>query len=294
MKAIANRNNKLNERVTHQNVYAVDSYADGVSFGRTKVGDGGVPGGSHSLKLEDDRDLLRFRKHFSLEKGSSLDALELELMNLSQRGILRESHIILGTTTDPFHPFDRKFDGTMKFLALFQRYTPGLLTVQTRSPLIVLAMPVLTRLGDRTTVTMGVETDDEEAVRKYTPGLPRAEERLKAARALRNFGIKVTLQVAPVLPYGDWRKDAPRFAQELITASDYIKVASLLDGSEESNTRNRSTFVAKGLARDRKFHWLRPDSANPLLTAITVLAPAKLELPVFSTPADKQIKMFAA
>ncbi len=275
-------------------VYTVDSYSDGVSFGKTKVASAQDWRQDLTLELTDNTDLLRFRKHFTLDDKKSLDTLEIELMSLSQKGILGSSHLVLGTTTDPFWPFDRKFDGTMKFLALFQRYVPGLLTVQTRSPLIVIAMPVLAQLGKRAAVTIGIETPNEEAVRLYTPGLPRAEERLKAARALKRFGVQVTLQVSPVLPYGDWKKDAVPFAEQLISAADYIHVQPLLDGSEESNTKTRNTHVAKALARDRKFHWLRPDSANPLISAIEILAPEKLKIPVPTHLEERQVRMFAA
>jgi len=275
-------------------VYTVDSYEEGVSFGRTMVSSPTDWRDELHLKIEDEQDLLRFRRRFSLDQQNNFSKLEVELMNLSRKGLLSRSHIVLGTTTDPFLPFEQKFDSSMKFLTLFQRYTPGLLTVQTRSPLIVIAMPVLAKLGKRASVTMGIETLDEEAVRLYTPGLPRASERLKAARALRNFGVQVTIQVAPVLPYGDWKKDVANFAEELIDSADFIYVRPLFDGTDGTNHKIRSKHVSKTMARDKKYHWLRPDSANPLITTLEVLAPQKLKLPEPAHLQERQVKMFAA
>lgn len=277
-----------------QIVYTVDSFAGGVAFGRTKVREPETWRDDLALALTDEEDLLRFRKRFTLDSKNTLPALEVELKELSEKGILRQTHIVLGSTTDPFYPFDSKFDGSMKFLSLFEKYTPGLLTVQTRSPLIVLAMPVLTKLGRRAAVTIGIETPDEDAIRRYTPGLPRAEERLKAARALRSFGVEVTLQVAPVLPYGDWRKDAAPFAELLIGAADKVYVRAMLDVGESNDAQMRARTMCKTLAQDRKFHWLRRDSAAPLINSLEILAPDKLKLAAPVHLEEKQLKMFAA
>jgi DNA repair photolyase len=179
-------------------------------------------------------------------------------------------------------------------LELFRRYTPGMLYVQTRSPLIVLALPVFKALGQHVSITIGVETPLEEAVQQYTPGLPRVAERLKTATALRRFGIEVNLQVYPVLPYGDWKKDAESFAQILIDHADHIYVNSITDGTDKVEKKVSSMAAAKKLAMDRKFHWLRPDAANPLITEIERLAPEKLRSPERGHLKDKQMKIFAA
>ena len=277
-----------------QFVYTVDSMAGGIVFGRTRVKDPVHWRDELALALTDEEDLVKFRQRFNLDERMALPQLEAELQALAEKGILRQTHIVLGSTTDPFYPFDSKFDGTMKFLSLFKKYTPGLLTIQTRSPLIVLAMPILTQLGRRAAVTMGIETMDEEVVRRYTPGLPRAEERLKAARALRSFGIEVTLQVAPVLPYADWRRDAAAFAEALAGAADKIYLRNMLDISETTQTRAKYRMLTKALAQDRKFHWLRRDSTEPLMKALQVMAPEKLTLAAPVHLEEKQLSMFAA
>ena len=275
-------------------VFTVDSFANGIAFGQPGSHVGTDPRDTFALCLQDDADLLRLRSRYAVDRDKPLHQLERYLMKLSSKGVLHSSHVFFGTTTDPFHPFDGKFDVSIKFLELFKRYTPGLLTVQTRSPLIVLALPVFAALGKHVSITLGVETPDEQAVRRYTPGLPRVDERLKTAAALRRFGIEVTLQVGPVLPYGDWKADAAPFAKLLADHADYIFVSPFTDGSEAAERKVRNSSVAKRIAEDRKFHWLRTDAANPLITELEHIAPEKLRVPDRSQLQSKQLSIFAA
>ncbi|NDC36524.1 MAG: hypothetical protein EBZ48_00545 [Proteobacteria bacterium] len=274
--------------------YTVDSFDDGIVFGQHKLNPGQDPRDYYALRIQEDGDLVRLRSRYSLHQENPFHELEKHLMRLSSQGILRSSAIYFGVSTDPFLPFQGKFDATMKFLKLFERYTPGVLVVQTRSPLVVLAMPVLKSLGAHAAVTLGIETPLETAAQRYTPHLPRAEERIKAAAALRRFGIEVTLQVSPVLPYGDWKKDAGSFAEMLSENADYVHVKALSDGSERVERRVRSTSIAKKLAEDRQFYYLRPDTAKPLLNALDAMKPEALRAPVRPQLKPRQMSMFAA
>lgn len=274
--------------------YTVDSFANGISFGQHRLEKGSDPRDFYDLRIDDESGLVRLRSRYALHTNNPLHQLELQLMRLSRQGVLGSSQIFFGTATDPFFPFEGKFDASIKFLELFQRYTPGMLTVQTRSPLIVIAMPILKKLGCRAAVTLGVETHLEESVRRYTPGFPRIEERLKTAQALRRFGVEVTLQVSPLLPYGDWRADAAKFAEVLDTHADYIYVHPMYESAVRTERRAKSSAIAQRLAEDRLFHYLRPDSANPLIGEIEKRAAHKLRMPERTHLAEKQMKIFAA
>ena len=274
--------------------FTVDSFANGIAFGQHSLPKGEDPRDFYGLRIKNHGEVVRLRSRYTLHKNSPLCQLEKHLMRLSQHGVLRSSTIYLGTTTDPFYPFEGKFDASMKFLELFQRYTPGMLYVQTRSPLIVIALPVFKKLGKHCAVTIGLETCFDEIAEKYTPGLPRVEERMKTARALRRFGIEVNLQVHPLLPYGDWKGDAPHFAKFLADNADHIYVQGLIKGTEKEQKRAQSTMIARKLSNDRKFHWLRADTATPLISAIEKIAPEKLRPPKRAHLGKKQIEMFAA
>jgi DNA repair photolyase len=249
------------------------------------------------LRLEDEFSIPSLRSRYSAEAENPLHQLEHHLMRLSQNGELGTSEIIFGCYSDPFFPFQGKFDVSIKALELFARYVPGHLTIQTRSPLLVIALPVLKRLGNRVTVSVAVETNDENSVYRYTPGLPRIEERLKMVTALRRFGIETAIQVAPVLPYGDWKNDAQKFAQTLIEHADFITVLAFNTLIEKEGLSARAVKNQTGAARlaeDRKFHWLRADSANPLLNAIEAIDGTKLKVPTRTFQTNRQLTFFAA
>lgn len=274
--------------------FTVDSFADGIAFGQHRLPPGADPRAFYSLRLHRDAGVVRLRSRYKLHPENPLYELERHLMGLSQQGILGSASIYFGTSTDPFFPFEGKFDASMRFLELFQRYTPGMLHVQTRSPLIVIALPVFKKLGRHCAVTIALETCTDELASRYTPDLPRISERLKTVRALRRFGVEVHLQVAPVLPYGDWKGDADAFAELLVEHADYLWVEPLADGTELAERKLRNTAVVRRIAADRKFHWLRPDAAQPLLQAIERIAPEKLALPERPQLGKKQLEIFAA
>lgn len=274
--------------------YTVDSFANGIAFGQSKLASASDPRDLFALRVQDDVEALRLRSRYAFHKENPLHELEKSLMRLSNQGTLHSATIYFGVTTDPFLPFESKFDASMKFLDLFQRYTPGMLVIQTRSPLIVLALPVLKRLGNHASVTIGIETPCEDMVRHYTPSFPRVSERLKTVKALRKFGIEVALQVHPVLPYGEWRDDAKIFAKLLIENGDYIHVKALSDGSEQLERQLKASEIVRKLAHDRRFHYLRRDAAVPLINAIDAVAPDKLRMPQRSHLKSKQMEFFAA
>lgn len=282
------------EKSRRSQVYSVDSFCNGIAFGQQQLEEGGDPREYFALRLQDQGEVVPLRSRYILNKTNPFHELESSLMSLSKQGVLRTARIYFGTTTDPFYPFEGKFDSSMRFLELFNRYTPGMLYLQTRSPLLVIAMPVLRKLGKHVAVTIGIETPSNEVVRRYTPGLPRIEERLKAASALRRFGVEVTLQVSPVLPYGDWKNDAEAFATMLAENGDYVFVQPLSDGTEKVERKVRQLPLAKKLSEDRRYHWLRLDAANPLITALEAIAPEKLEVPKRPHLEDRQLDMFAA
>ena len=288
-----NQEVKEQERAT-VSAFTVDSFANGVAFGQHRAASGDDPRDIYYLRLQDEGEFVKLRSRYVLHHSSPFIELERHLMRLSQAGILGTSEIYFGTSSDPFLPFDGKFNASIKFLEIFQRYTPGMLHIQTRSPLVVIGMPVLKKLGKHVSVTIGLETNKEEVNARLCPGIPRVEERLKTATALRRFGIEVSLQVGPVLPYGDWKNDAGEFAQLLVENADYIHVRPLINGTIRNEKKVRSSLLGRALTAQRQFHWLRPDAATPLITEIEKRAPEKLLVPQREHMKAKQLSIFAA
>ena len=271
-----------------RSVIVVDSYAGGISMGRVSQSDDAI-----SLALGDvdgvSNQMLRSR--YLLEGGEPVHELERALSRLSRRGELRRATVVFGNTTDPFHPFDEKFATSMKFLQLFERFVPGRIVIQTRSPLIVIGIPALKRVRKNTFITMGIETDCDEVAKRYMPNMPLISERLKAIRTLRHFGMRVGIQVSPLLPYGDWRADAKKFASLLDQYGDFIHLHSL---SQLAHGGRPKGYAAQKLASERCFHWLRPDAHRPLLQAVRDTAPQKLLHPVEYEFSEPQLALFSA
>jgi hypothetical protein len=259
-------------------VYSVDSHLDGISIDKHRIRSNDLTW-EFPLGLEDEAGMPRGER-FEFSRGlQPLHELEIQLSRLSRQGVLRESVFYFGVGTDPFHPFDQKFDASMKLLELLAKYRPGMVFIQTRSPLIVIAMPQLAKLGGHCAVNVPIETTDERMRRLYTPNLPKVEERISMITALRRFGIEVNIQAGPLLPYGDWRTDASAMANELIKVGSRIQPIGLSDGSDHKEQQLRNSTIAKRLANDRRFHWLREDASEPLRAAIAALDSEKL-LPV--------------
>ena len=266
-------------------ILAVDSYERGISIGRIDRCEDGL-----DLQIDGEkRALMPLRSRYVMRSGEPLADLERHLERLSSQGELRRATVVFGVTTDPFHPFDQKFASSMKFLELFERYAPGQLIIQTRSPLVVIGLPVLKRIKQSVCVTIGIETPLEQVHRRYTPDLPTIEERWKTARALRRFGIRVGIQVAPLLPYGDWRGSARAFASELCENGDFVTVRSVVQGC---GTARATTPIARKLAQDRQFFWLRHDTQTPLVDAIQEISAEHLIHPASMEPQDPQMKLF--
>jgi DNA repair photolyase len=276
-------------------IFSVDSYSGGLSFGRWEGKISDDPRDTFFLRHAEHLDgLTSARRRYQLNSKEAAAELEKNLIKLSAKGILGRSEIFLGVGTDPFHPFDGKFDVTMRFLQLFKKYIPGFLHIQTRSPLVVIAMPILRGLAGRVGVTIPIETLHENVNQRFLPGIPKVDERIKATRALRNFGVEVTLQAAPLLPYGDWRHEAGKFAALLSSSADYIHVRPLNDGSREAEKKMRNDPLVKALSQQRLFHWLRPDAAVPLIRALSDISPEKMMIPRRATFEERQLKIFAA
>lgn len=271
--------------------YSVDSFSNGIAFGGHHLPASEDPRDHLGLQLDGDERGVKLRSRYLLHKDSPLYQLELQLKKLSKQGILGNAHIHFGVTTDPFHPFEGKFDASMRFLELFTKYTPGLLTVQTRSPLLVIALPVFKRLGNKAQVCFGIETHDENVVEDLTPSLPRVNERFKAIQAFKRFGISVAIQVDPVLPYGDRERDARVFAKLLVDHSDSLYIRPLVQ-AHDKQLGNR--LIQKKLAQKEQFAWIRSDAAEPLIKAVMEIAPEKLEKGKQAKVGPLQLGLFAA
>ncbi len=223
-----------------------------------------------------------------------LDELEIFLKRVSKKGKLRDLKIGIGFKSDPFIPFNNKFDLMRDILRLLKVYKPGQVLVKTHSPLLVTLIVELEPIKDRLVAVIPLETHIDEVSREYLPGLPKPSERLKFARVLKTFGITTVLRASPVLPYGNREKDAKKFAKILVENSDYIQIFPLTDGTFASERKLKSSKLANALSKRKAYEWLRPDSAKCLISAVKDISSKHLES--FSSQGEEgdQLDLFAA
>lgn len=245
------------------------------------------------LRFRETRELFLPSGKYHLFKDNFEIELERRLSHLREHGRLQDAVIYFGVTTDPFHSFPKKFEVTMKCLSLFEIYRPSLLVVQTRSPLVISALPTLKLLGNQAVVSIHLESPSEQAISRYTPGQPKIFERIIAADGLRQQGIKVQLCVSPILPYGEIYRDAWDFAEMLDSHADYISLGCIT-GTKEEETKLKFLPMVQRLVADGELRILRPYAYRVLYYALKMLCPEKLLVPLRAKHQPAQLDMFAA
>jgi DNA repair photolyase len=156
------------------------------------------------------------------------------LREAGRKGKLRNRNLYLATVTDPYQPIERKLELTRACLKALIDYPPRLLTVQTRSPLVVRDLDLFQQMTPgRIAVCMSVTTDDESVRRIFEPSCAPIEARLKAIRTVHEAGIPTQGSIAPLLPC-----NAERLAELLDPAVDWVVVSTFRDdGGEGRKTR---------------------------------------------------------
>lgn len=246
------------------------------------------------LRLRETRDFQLAPGKYFVYKENFADALEDLLSLLNRQGKLDSTVCYFGCAADPFFSFHKKFNVTMCCLDLLEKYRPMRVVVQTRSPMVIAGLPMLKSLGDRAVVVIPIETHLERIIYRYTPSQPKIAERLLAIEGLRAQGITVNISVSPILPYGDYYRNAWEFADLLNTHADYITFGCLSDGSESAERELKNLELGKKLAEDKQYRWLRPYSYRVLFATLKHIAPDKLRLPVSLITSPSQLEMFVA
>lgn len=246
------------------------------------------------LRTKETKDYQLPTGRISHYRENSISGVEKYLARLRDNGELCSSVFYFGTAEDPFSSLDKKFDLTVPCFELLERYRPQLIVVQTRSPMVIALLPSLKMLGDRAVVCIPIETRLESAIARYTPGEPKIADRLMAANGLRIQGVRVNLMASPILPYGDFYRDAWNFAELLDRHADYITFGCLASGRPSDEIQLRNLSISRKLAADGNYRWLRPYAYKHLFSAVKVLSPKKILLPVNANKRGVQMDLFAA
>lgn len=128
--------------------------------------------------------------------------------------------VYMSSVTDPYQPIENKLHLTRDILgAILASGVQPRLTIQTRSPLVVHDVDLLTHFK-RLRVNVTVTTDSESVRVRYEPRCPSIAVHIKTLHALKLAGIKIGVSISPMLPIGD----VDAFGESLagLNADEYV------------------------------------------------------------------------
>lgn len=180
--------------------------------------------------------------------GSWVEVKENAAQVLRAAKDLGGKRIFLGTATDPYQPIEQRTELTrslLEVLAGLERQP--IVSIQTRSPLVVRDLDVLERF-ENVSVGMSITTDSESVRRRFEPSCASLDRRIEAVSALREAGIPVRVSMSPLLPL-----ESPRgFALKMKS----LRAQSYWTGYFHSSTRPFAASTRpEALALARVYRW---------------------------------------
>lgn len=123
--------------------------------------------------------------------------LERELASKRKKGIVG-----IGSMSDTYNVFEKKYELTRKALFLLEKYGFGV-CLQTKSSLVTRDIDILVKMQKRGSVCIGltITTYDDILSRKIEPFAPVSSQRFAAVHDLSKAGIFTGILLSPVLPF---------------------------------------------------------------------------------------------
>ncbi len=149
-------------------------------------------------------------------KKDFLRAIERDLANLPPGSL-----ISLSNSSDPYQLLEEKLKLTRSFLEMLRGKRIKLLII-TKSPLVLRDLDVLKDLDCAVSLTITTKNLDKV----LEPGAYRAEERIKALKALKQEGMPVIVRIDPVFPILT-EDEAKDLVKELIDVADHFVFSTL-------------------------------------------------------------------
>lgn len=160
------------------------------------------------------------------------------------RADLRGKSVLMSSATDPYQPIERRLELVRALLPILAE-RGAVLAVQTRSPIVVRDIDLLQQFG-RARVGLSITTDSEEVRKRFEPRCSSIEQRLSAASALVDAGLRVNIGVSPMLPL----EDPAGFARRIhATGAQSVRIGGFHETGRPfaSNTRERALTLAREL-----------------------------------------------
>ncbi len=191
---------------------------------------------------------------------------------LLARDLRSDQIIYCSPLTDPYQPAEAEFGlmrGILTAVAEAVR-PPAAFVIQTRGPLILRDLDLLTQIARRITlrVSFSVTTDREDVRRIFEPHCAPIEDRWHTIRALREAGIPVAVTLAPLLP-----SNPEALLDRALAATTGPVVADPLHVREVKRSGATTREPARAICRRYGWEeWLHPAFQAQLLEDLRVQA----------------------
>ncbi len=188
------------------------------------------------------------------------EKLQQELRRLAKRDQLATTAIFMSSATDPYQGAERQWRLSRACLDALIEQPPGLLIIQTRSPLVADDFERIAALGQRCWLNFTVETDRDEVRRQVTPTTPAIARRLATVQAARAAGLQVQITVSPCLPYST----PAQFGQLLLAHGQRVIIDSFISGDGQQGKRTAATAIPTIYQEQQWGSWRAEDAARAL------------------------------
>ncbi|MGL4774279.1 MAG: radical SAM protein [Clostridium sp.] len=130
-------------------------------------------------------------------KNNSTQIIRKELKSKRNKGVIGT-----GAMSDPYNPFEKKYELTREALKLIDENGFGV-SIITKSPLIRRDIDILKRISTHSPVLckITITTFDDELCKKIEQNVATSSERFEAMRALSSNGIYAGTLLMPILPF---------------------------------------------------------------------------------------------
>jgi len=163
-------------------------------------------------------EFMELRNSLDFERKIYVKQHTAWLLRQELKGVRQGEAIAIGTATDPYQPAERKFGITRSILEELAQHKGFEIGLVTKGTLILRDMELLRVLAQKNTISICVTitTMNTDLARILEPRAPRPDLRMKVVRQLRQAGIRVGINCAPVLP---GITDSPADLEVLVAAA---------------------------------------------------------------------------
>lgn len=192
------------------------------------------------------------------------EKLTVELARFEKRGSLDQMAIFMSSTTDPYQGAERRWGLTRACLEALALRPPGLLVIQTRSPLVARDFDLIRALGDGCWLSFTLETDVDEVRRALTPRCPSVDQRLQTLKDALAAGINVQVAVSPCLPFSSVDAFGALLLEHGARRGGRVVVDTYASGDGGGGKRTARTPIPAAYAAHEWGEWRSEERARAL------------------------------